>query len=180
MRCGLHVHVYIGDLELARVKAIMKQLIRDEVLFDKFVADHRLRNPYCQSNLGRYGSIGSKAQHDTTYGHIFDLIEGASTVGAVLQVVQGSSRYFKFSLAAYDRQGTLEFRCKESVLEYDEILAWVKMCVEYTQWASRKTAVIRAANTYGPIKKMAGRMLKKVSPDVAEYYEAKYGIGRCA
>lgn len=171
--CGLHVHVYIGDLEIERVKSLVKQLVRDEVLLDLFLAPNRLTNYYAQSNLKTGGPIDTKEHHDETYGRMFDRIDQATTVDQVLAAIQPRGRYYKINLCAYARQGTIEFRAKECTLEYDEIMAWVKMVVELTQWLSRRVSVQRAANTYGPIKRIARRMLAKCSPDVQAYYGAK-------
>jgi len=128
---------------------------------------------YCRSLLKRFGQLDSKDTHDATVRNAFNVIDNAQSQQYVYYGLQ-DGRYYKFNLAAYARQGTIEYRLKEGCIEHDEVISWVKMVVELTQWYSRHPKVQVAANTYGPIKKIAKRMLAKISTDAATYLTNKY------
>lgn len=128
--CGLHVHHDASDLDVRRLKGLVRLYQRSEAVLDTLHPKSRQNNLYCRTTLS------------------IDLEWGRDEAGPeefVRMVDNVCSRYLKLNLAAYRRHGTVEFRQHAGTTNATEIWHWVVL----TQAMVEKAAGGRLSLTAG-------------------------------
>lgn len=126
--CGLHVHIYAGDLSLAQMKNLVKNYINFEDFFDHIQPASRRANNniYIRSNRAHFGSYEL-----TSTTAAFQAIDACQTLEQLMQTVCQGSRYYKLNLMAFRRHGTVEFRQHSGTVEADKAANWVRLLMAF-------------------------------------------------
>lgn len=131
--CGLHVHVDARFLyKWSEVK----------------------REKFFQYIIDEYGSLEPELDKKMDSTRQDDNNEFcASMIGQTLRRVRGS-RYYKLNILAFIKHGTIEFRHHHGTLKDDEVIEWIKFCVNFMKRARKHFAsldraekIIAAAST---------------------------------
>lgn len=166
VRCGLHVHVYAGDLSLDELKNVAINFVQSETAFDAIMPPSRRgdKNVYIYSNRTGFGGATENEQINRA----IDYFKGAtSTEDLMRRVSQGSdgtvmgrasslsynravgtpctaaTRYRKLNtesfFPSYGRPGykTLEFRQHGGTVEAGKVTNWVRFCVAFIEGSRR-------------------------------------------
>lgn len=112
--CGLHVHV-------------------DARFLQKW--NEEKREKFLQYIIDEYGSIEPELDKKMDSSRREDNNEFcASMIGQPLRRVRGS-RYYKLNVCAFIKHGTIEFRHHHGSLKDDEVIDWIKFCVNFMKRA---------------------------------------------
>lgn len=118
--CGLHVHVGARDLTIDQIKMVVKRYTAHEEAIDAVMPRSRRGNgnSYCKSMNVFSSNYGAQLEN------IRDLVS-----------FQGRSwdRFYKLNLAAFIRQGTLEFRQHSGTVQAEKIVNWVLFVLNFVE-----------------------------------------------
>lgn len=113
-KCGLHVHVGVGDAPLSFWKNLVSLYGVFETVIDKMMPPSRRAsaNAYCRSmTSARYEDIQACRTFDS------------------LHYLFGGGRYAKVNLASYMRHRTVEFRQHSGTTDAGKVTKWVLLCL---------------------------------------------------
>lgn len=128
--CGLHVHHDASDLDVRRLKGLVRLYQRSEAVLDTLHPKSRQNNPYCRTTLSIDLEWGRDEAGPEEFARMIDNAHG---------------RYLKLNLAAYRRHGTVEFRQHAGTTNATKIWHWVVL----TQAMVEKAAGGRLSLTAG-------------------------------
>ncbi len=136
--CGLHVHFDAADLGVEELRCIISRYARWEAEIDAFMPPSRRgsENRFCRSVRGLPESSDFR---------------NASTVSGLAHAQPG--RYFKVNLQSLLRQGTIEFRQHNGIVDADRTLNWVKLLEEFIAES------VRVAHASAPVPTPAVSLL---------------------
>lgn len=140
--CGLHVHVGADDLSLEDIKTVVRRYTAFESVIDTFMPQSRRgdNNTFCKS-MSRWS---------TWEGH---RLTGCDTLSQLRSSY--FDRYYKINLAAFIRQGTLEFRQHSGTVQADKITNWVRFVVNFVE--TSRVSVVETVETPAPAARRRGR-----------------------
>ena len=150
-RCGLHVHVGVGDLSAIELQHVARRYAAFESTIDTFI------NPARRGNNGQYCRSMDKVVRD---------LDKAIYVSSADLVCQVGDRDHKLNLQAYLKHGTVEFRQLEGTTSWTKIVNWIEFCVSFveasrldeTEVAAYNAALDRVWNGYPEaIRSLSGR-----------------------
>ena len=121
--CGLHVHIYAGDMTLKQLKQVVLLWIKHEIQIGHLVDSDRLDNHYC-TPLVRYLNYDCN-DYDARVLSMVARIKRASTIAELVNDISRYSRYYSLNLNAYKQYKTIEFRMHEGTINSNEIVAWI-------------------------------------------------------
>jgi hypothetical protein len=129
--CGLHVHVGTTDLTIDDIKTIVKRYTTFENVIDTFMPNSRRgdNNTYTKSMRRWAACEGSR-------------LEACESLSALRSSY--FDRYYKINLAAFVRQGTIEFRQHSGTVSAEKITNWVLFVLNFVE-QSRVTMVVSDA-----------------------------------
>jgi len=116
-QCGIHVHWGIADLTLNSVKNACSLYSKYEAQIDSIQPRSRRgnNNQYCRS-------INTNGMNETLKN-----IARATDMHGVKDAVNQGTRYRKLNLESFWRYSTMEFRQHSGSLDFEKIVAWVKL-----------------------------------------------------
>ena len=128
--CGLHVHVDASGLTAADIKNIIERYNKYESQIDRWMTPQRRggNNSYCNSMSYVVNRFASE-NFDVSRMNPRAFIERWAI-----------DRFHKVNAAAYLRHGTIEFRQHHGTVDANEIVNWIKFCIQFIE-DSRITAI---------------------------------------
>lgn len=118
-KCGLHVHVGVGNAPITFFRNLVKLYATFEPVIDAMMPASRRgsQNLFCRSIT----SVSHAAiDRCTSLEQILEKISGARF---------GERRYYKLNLAAYARHRTVEFRQHSGTLDATKASRWTVLCL---------------------------------------------------
>ena len=142
--CGLHVHVFAGDLTLPQMKKLAINFVHSETAFDAIVPPSRRKdqNQFIQSNRTAFGGsyenegINRAIAAFEAAPTMQDLIARVSTVAvraAAVRHWRDNRRYRKLNFLPMLQFKTVEFRQHGGTVEGDKIANWIQLCVAFVE-----------------------------------------------
>lgn len=118
--CGLHVHVGARDLTIDEIKMVVKRYVSHEEAIDAVMPRSRRGNvnTYCKSMNVFATNFGGRLENVT------DLYDFEN---------RSWDRFYKLNLAAFVRQGTLEFRQHSGTVQSEKIVNWVLFVLNFIE-----------------------------------------------
>ena len=149
-RCGVHVHHYVGDLEIKNFKNLYIAYAKYENLIDSLmpVSRRASNNQYCNSMIRG------------TYENTLEKISACKTLGDIEN--EFYSRYYKINIQSYVKYGTVEFRQHSGTTDASKIVNWImftQLMVERSK-SSIVTKIERDYNHIGCLLNMLGIVRK--------------------
>lgn len=123
-RTSTHVHIDVRDLTILQYRNfILAYIILEDILFG-LCSEERIGNPYCVAlNQSRHmASTFHHLQRGQLRGDMFS--EGL--------------RYGAISMNATQRMGSLEFRMRETIPVYNDLLQWINILLGMRDFAVNK------------------------------------------
>ena len=113
MKCGLHVHHYVGDLNIKDFQNMYIAYAKYENLIDSLLPVSRRanNNTYCRSMI------------DYSYESLVARIKECKTIDQIRSLFP--SRYHKLNIQSYVKYGTIEFRQHSGTIDADKITNWI-------------------------------------------------------
>jgi len=150
-QCGLHVHVYIGDMKLKKIKNIALRYTKFEDVIDYFMPKSR-RSEYCNNfshatNNAQYAvstrnrSTGTPV---TMVNQTMQKIKSCRTINR-LQYTMSNNRYCKVNFQSWDKYKTVEFRQHSGTTEFAKIWNWIKFVHRFVE-VSNTTSSVKSIN----------------------------------
>lgn len=154
--CGLHVHVDVQDIVAKHKGDFLKFLseryaANEQEYSNKLVKASRNRNHFCKSNERLSFKNVSLDFKNINRAMILDF--------------DYLDRYYKLNVSSFPFLGTVEFRQHHGSLDEDEVVNWVKYCVNFVNTSEQmfKDATKRRRYFKNPMYKLdreASRYLK--------------------
>jgi hypothetical protein len=135
VRCGFHVHVGAGDLDLNQLRNVATSFVQAESAFDAIVTPSRRRdlNQYILSNRTAFGG----SYDNGSVNNAIDAFARATTRDQLIGIVSAANgygtRYRKLNMTAMSRYGTVEFRQHSGTVDADKVENWVRVCVAFVE-----------------------------------------------
>ena len=131
--CGMHVHIGVRSMKVARVRKIAIAFLNAEHCFDQLVPPSRRANRYCNSNTARVYGTAARAT-----------LLNAANINRIAEVMNGgnsnshynSYRYHKLNFQSFVRHGTIEFRQHAGTVEHQKAVQWVRLITGFCAWAA--------------------------------------------
>lgn len=142
--CGMHVHVGATDLNVAKMKTLVKTWVKYEDSLECLVSESRRgQATYCKSNVAtvtgrRYGS--DDAQNVAICEEAFAKIDACQTLDQIRTLFRGD-RYHKLNLESLWRHRTVEVRLHQGTLHARKACEWVRLCVGMVESAATRTRI---------------------------------------
>jgi Putative amidoligase enzyme len=184
VRCGLHVHIYAGDLTLKQMKALAIEFAHAETAFDAIMPPSRRRdlNQYVLSNRtafgGTYDGEGINCAIDAYNAatSVERLIETVASARPMAGNYDGSgTRFRKSNFEAFRKYHTVEFRQHSATTDPDKAMNWIRLCLAFVERSL--TASPRKRTSTKPLKApdQLAMLLKflRLSPDVCKFYRER-------
>ena len=135
-KCGLHVHVGVGNASLKFWKDIVSLYSIFEPVLDKMMPPSRRasQNTYCRT---------------MTTARMQD-IQSASTFRTLSSVATPGSRYHKVNMQAYLRYRTIEFRQHSGTTDATKACNWILICLKMVHLAKHETFNYASFNGNAP------------------------------
>jgi len=141
--CGIHVHVGASDLSIDEIKMIVKRYSVFENVIDSYMpVSRRASNNHFLKSMSDWSAY---------YGA--GLAE-CQTVAAMS--ARSWDRYYKINLAAFVRQGTIEFRQHSGSVSSEKIGNWVLFILNFVE-VSRHLVASAAPAMVAPVARRRGR-----------------------
>lgn len=138
--CGIHVHVGASDLSIDEIKMIVKRYASFETVIDSYMPVSR------RASNNQY--LKSMSDWSAYYGAALAECQTVSAMSA-----RGWDRYYKINLAAYVRQGTIEFRQHSGSVSSEKIGNWVLFVLNFVEVSRQLVASVSPA----PVARRRGR-----------------------
>lgn len=138
--CGIHVHVGASDLSIDEIKMIVKRYASFETVIDSYMPVSR------RASNNQY--LKSMSDWSAYYGAA---LAGCVTVAAMS--ARDWDRYYKINLAAFVRQGTIEFRQHSGSVSSEKIGNWVLFVLNFVEVSRQLVAAVSPA----PVARRRGR-----------------------
>lgn len=177
-KCGLHVHVYAGDLKLEQLRALAINFVHCETAFDAIVPPSRRRdlNVYVLSNRTAFGGD----YDNESINKAIDAFKSANTIEQLVRVVSDAgrphddwtARYRKLNFCAYQRYKTVEFRQHSGTVEPDKVENWVRLCLGFVDRSTNSRPRQRPSHRpHVPARELAMLMnFVKATPSMRAFY----------
>ena len=123
-RCGLHVHVDLSDFTVKQIQSLVRTMFVVEDRIYDLVDPSRRHNKFCMP-LDRHALRTYVLAHNSN----------VKTLGS--SIFKHLKKHHGFNLRAYSEKGTVEFRYHQSTIDFEEIVAYVRMSQEIVDFASR-------------------------------------------
>jgi Putative amidoligase enzyme len=127
-KCGLHVHVGVGNASLRFWKDLLSMYNLFEPVIDNMMPKSRRasNNNFC--NTMRHVSLAQ--------------IESATSFSTLLGIVNNrtyrEARYYKLNMTAYARHRTVEFRQHSGTTDANKVKHWVLICLSLVEAAKQE------------------------------------------
>lgn len=188
--CGLHVHVYAGDLDLKQMKKLAINFVHSETAFDAIVPPSRRKdeNQFIQSNRTAFGGsyenegINKAIAAFEAARDMNDLIHKVSDVTTTtLRGTLGQrnwrdgGRYRKLNFLSMLNFKTVEFRQHAGTVEADKIANWVRLCVAFVERSMVSRPRPRTSTARHVDSAELGALLYwlRLSPDACKYFRSR-------
>lgn len=126
-RTSTHVHVDVRDLTILQYRNfILAYIILEDILFG-LCSEERIGNPYCVA-------LGQSRHMENTFRNL----QRGATRG---DMFSEGLRYGAISMNATQRMGSLEFRMRETIPVYNDILQWVNILLGMRDFAVNKCSL---------------------------------------
>lgn len=192
-KCGLHVHVFAGDLDLKQMKKLAINFVHSETAFDAIVPPSRRKdsNVFIRSNRTGFGGsyenegINKAIAAFEACNTMADLIAKVSAVSDRVQHVANwradstsgnqPSRYRKLNFLPMLRFKTVEFRQHAGTVESEKITNWVQLCVAFVERSMVSRPRPRTSATPHVDSAELGMLLTwlRLTPDANKYFRAR-------
>jgi hypothetical protein len=141
VKCGLHVHVFVGDLSLDQLRKLAVNFVHAETAFDAIMPPSRRKdlNQYILSNRTAFGG----GYENASINKAITAYSAATSIPALVTAVSSckqpgdrnayNNRYRKLNLVSYDRQKTVEFRQHGGTVESEKVANWIRLCVAFVE-----------------------------------------------
>jgi len=132
-QCGLHVHVDAEDLNGPTLAHLVGRYARHEIELDQLMTPSRRQscNRFCKSLISLEETFCRTAPTDS-----------AAAIARRMP-----ERYYKLNLLAYERHGTVEYRHHHGTIEPEQILPWVRFCLNFVE-----TSRVQVTRTVAPVQ----------------------------
>lgn len=172
VRCGLHVHIGVGDMTVAQIKKIAICFVKFETFFDHIMPASRRadNNRFVQSNRSRFGSYATTAANDAS-----DAFRAERCMNGLIHSVTGGSRYRKLNLQSYHSYKTIEFRQHSGTTDADKMSKWIELLVNFVEAAPKTQPKNRVPHSNPTPEQECNRFFRmfKVAKDVRDFYHAR-------
>jgi hypothetical protein len=138
--CGIHVHVGASDLSIDEIKMIVKRYSSFETVIDSYMPVSR------RASNNQY--LKSMSDWSAYYGAALAECQTVAAMSA-----RGWDRYYKINLAAFVRQGTIEFRQHSGSVSSEKIGNWVLFVLNFVEVSRQLVASVSPA----PVARRRGR-----------------------
>lgn len=137
-RCGVHVHHYVGDLEIKNFRNLYIAYAKYENLIDSLMPVSRRgsNNNYCFSLI--HGSYENTLENILSCKTLNDLENSFC------------SRYYKLNIKSYVKYGTIEFRQHSGSTDATKITNWI-MFTQLMVERSKRSIVTKIEREYDHI-----------------------------
>jgi len=123
--CGFHVHVDAEEIELEKLKNIVKHYLRYEHVFDSMVTMDRLSNKTCSSHFKIYGSVEQG----------INCIDRCTTVEELIDSFS-PERHYKLNIKPMRSNSwkpNIEFRLHHGSKDESEIINWILLLLRFVE-----------------------------------------------
>jgi hypothetical protein len=138
--CGIHVHVGASDLSIDEIKMIVKRYSSFETVIDSYMPVSR------RASNNQY--LKSMSDWSAYYGAALAECQTVAAMSA-----RSWDRYYKINLAAFVRQGTIEFRQHSGSVSSEKIGNWVLFVLNFVEVSRQLVASVSPA----PVARRRGR-----------------------
>jgi hypothetical protein len=159
--CGMHVHVFAGDLTANSIKRLLKLWCKYEGALESLVAPSRVNKSWARRVSERFG-------YRDTLVNVFERIGSFETTLA-LRGQMNHCRYHALNLEALDRHRTVECRLHQGSTNAAKITAWVELLVGLVDRAT----VVERITTDGHNSLLHLLALTVETPRVRDYLAAR-------
>ncbi len=165
-QCGLHVHVYVGDMKFKKIKNIALRYTKFEDVIDYFMPYSRRSNYFVAqgysngraSNHAQY-AVSTRTQSNgtpvTMVNQTMQKIRACKTMNR-LQYTMSDNRYCKVNFQSWHKYKTVEFRQHSGTTELVKIWNWVQFVHRFVE-VSNTNSYVKSIN---PNK----QVLRKILP----------------
>jgi hypothetical protein len=187
--CGLHVHVFAGDLDLKQMKKLAINFVHSETAFDAIVPPSRRKdeNTYIQSNRTAFGG----SYENEGINKAIAAFEAAPDMNTLIHRVSNVSngtprqqlgerhwregRYRKLNFMPMLRFKTVEFRQHAGTVEGEKITNWVQLCVAFVERSMMSRPRPRTSTAAHVASAELGALLYwlRLTPDACKYFRGR-------
>jgi hypothetical protein len=150
-QCGLHVHVYVGDMKFKKIKNIALRYTKFEDVIDYFMpksrrSDYFVAEGYSNgrsSNHAQY-AVSTRTQSNgtpvTMVNQTMQKIKKCRNMNK-LQYTMSNNRYCKVNFQSWNKYKTVEFRQHSGTTELVKIWNWVKFVHRMVEVSNSSSSV---------------------------------------
>ena len=109
IRCGLHVHHDINDLNLEQIKNIYRIYYKHAEAIEQILPKSR--------------RLGARGYAKSLDGWLMNIVEQAQTINELRNDL--TDRYWALNFTSYTKYGTVEFRQHSGTIEFEKMANWV-------------------------------------------------------
>jgi hypothetical protein len=180
-RCGLHVHVFAGDLSVDQLRNLAINFVHCETAFDAIVPPSRRRdcNRYILSNRTAFGG----SYDNEAINRAIDAYKAATTRETLITAVADAgrphneygNRYRKLNFRPLESYNTVEFRQHSGTVEAEKVSNWIELVTAFVDRCAKSQPRKRPSTKPHVPATECAMMLRflKVRPEVKAYYRAR-------
>lgn len=182
-RCGFHVHVYAGDLNLKQMQSVAINFVNCETAFDALVQPSRRgnENQFILSNrIGFGGSCENEMINRAiaAYESADSIVQLCRIAGSTNINGSYATRYRKLNFDSYHRYRTVEFRQHGGTVDALKATNWVRLCIAFVEKAMtnrlRKRQAMKSQNKSWEVKGLVDWV--GVADDVRAFFKDRARI----